>query len=89
MTNLKDDKITSYFTYDELFCTCKKKLYKESTKLKHVVSTSKKIISSTWIVNKNLLTEIESLKGKQIILISYSSSHEDLVKPLKCEQWSI
>lgn len=40
MKKHKKDKVNSHFIYDDLLCICKK-LNKESSKLKHVASTSK------------------------------------------------
>ena len=53
MVNHQDYEVTSYFSYHNIFCICKK-LTKETSKLEQIVSTSKDIISSLELKNKNL-----------------------------------
>lgn len=53
MVNHQDDEVTSYFSYHNIFCICKK-LTKETSKFEQIVSTSKDIISSLELKNKNL-----------------------------------
>lgn len=53
MENHEDKEVTSYFNYNELFCICNS-LNKESSKLKHLISTSKATISSIEIKDKNV-----------------------------------
>lgn len=65
MENDEDDKVTSYFTYDQLFHICKK-LNKESSQLKHIVSVSKNNISYLEIENKNLLEQYTVLKRNRV-----------------------
>lgn len=60
-TENKVRNITSKFTYNILFCICKN-LDRDSSKLKHLVSTSKTTIYSLEKEKKMLLKEIDRLK---------------------------
>lgn len=85
MANQKEDEITSYFSYQDLFHIFKK-LTKEISKLEQIVFTSKDTISFLKLKNKNLLKEIENLKERQYDLIqNFSSSHEVLDESIKCD----
>lgn len=53
----QDDEVTSYFSYHDLFCICKK-LTKETRKLERNFSTSKDTIYSLEFKNKNIEKEI-------------------------------
>lgn len=77
MANHKDDDATSYFCYDEV------------SKFKHIVFTSKNIISSLKRDNSKLLEETDNIKEKQYILINYSSSLDDPVEPTTREQCTV
>lgn len=74
MENQQDDEVASHFSYQYLFHICKKPT-KEMSKLEQIISTSKDIISSIELKNKNMLEEIESLRDRKYDLIQNSSSY--------------
>lgn len=67
-TNQKYKEVTSHFSYHDLFRLCKK-LKKETSKLEQIISTTKDIISSLELKNKNFLEEIEILRERKYDLI--------------------
>lgn len=65
MANHEEDKVNYYFTYNELFFKCKQ-LDKKSSKIKHIVYTSKTIISFLEMKNQKTLEEIDSVKKNKV-----------------------
>lgn len=63
MTNHEEDKVTSYFSYQDLFHICIN-LTRKTSKLEQIVSSSKNTIFSLRLKNKNLLEEINRLKER-------------------------
>lgn len=88
MENHQDDDVTSYFSYYDIFRICKK-LTKETSKLKQIVSTSNDTISSLELKNKNLEKEIKILRERQndSVQDSLTSNKED--EPNKCNKCDI
>ena len=86
MAHHEDNEVNTFeteldLTYDELFIICKE-LNDESTKLRKIVSTSKKTISTLETKVDILNKEIESLKEKQSFLSEVST-------PSTCENKNI
>lgn len=61
VANHEENVVTSPFSYHYLFRICKK-LNKETSKLRQLVSTSRQTISSLEFENRHLLEEVKNLK---------------------------